>query len=208
MNKLIRKANAQDAEAMLHIKNCLPLKKTDGSSTKGGFLLGTNKEQYLKYIEESHCLVAEENNKVVGFGIVLKDQHLKTSDIWLRRKNAKWNIDIENYENINLNYFEQLAFLPGYRTLVVLLAYKLILNSINEGAKYIFATTVHKPILNLAAIPFILSVKGKWVGQIDEFYPIVGEILSDIYLIDLNYFNEEVKNHTLYPFIQKNKNLL
>lgn len=208
MNRKIRKARIEDAEAFIAIKDQLSFQKSDGSSTKGGFLLGTDLNTYRKYIRESLCYVAEVDEKVVGFGIVIHNEQMRASDIWTRRHQAKWTIDIDEYEQNNLCYFEQLAFLPGYRSLVVLLAYQMAKESLDSGAEFMFTTTVQKPIINLAAVPFILSVEGKKVGQIDEVYPIVGQILSDIYLVDLKFFKEKAKQHRLYSLIERNQHIL
>lgn len=208
MNRKIRKARIEDAEAFIAIKDQLSFQKSDGSSTKGGFLLGTDLNTYRKYIRESLCYVAEVDEKVVGFGIVIHDEQMRASDIWTRRHQAKWTIDIDEYEQKKLCYFEQLAFLSGYRSLVVLLAYQMAKESLDSGAEFLFTTTVRKPIINLAAVPFILSVEGKKVGQIDEVYPIVGPILSDIYLVDLKFFKEKAKQHRLYSLIERNRHIL
>lgn len=67
----------------------------------------------------------------------------------------------------------------------------------------LFTTTVNKPILNLAAIPFIKAVDGKKVGNIDEVYPVVGQINSDIYLVEAALFYQKTQAHPLYSFFEK-----
>ena len=74
---LIRIAKPNDADDFIRIKNQLPFKYTNEKTSKGGFLLGTNKETYLKYIENDYCLVAENKDGIIGFGIVLKNDSVK-----------------------------------------------------------------------------------------------------------------------------------
>ncbi|MFN8348547.1 MAG: hypothetical protein U0X91_26330 [Spirosomataceae bacterium] len=204
MNTLIRKAVPEDAWAMVAIKNQLPLNFADGSVSAGGFLLGTDAATYRNYIEEAYCLVAEADGAVVGFGIVFPDALLRTSDVWQKRYEVDWLIDLAVYEPHPLCYFEQLAFLKGHKRAVLVLAYNLVKWLFDLGYAALFTTTVNKPILNLAAVPFIEAVAGKKVGNIDEVYPVVGQINSDIYLIEAAHFYQETEAHSLYPFFKAN----
>jgi hypothetical protein len=73
MSTIIRRAVPEDAAAFVQIKDQLPLTLTDGGSTKGGFLLGTDLKTYRHYIKNAYCLVATTEQKLVGFGILLPD---------------------------------------------------------------------------------------------------------------------------------------
>jgi hypothetical protein len=208
MNSKIRLAAVEDAAAFLAIKNELPITRTDGTTTRGGFLLGTDLQTYRQYIEQAYCLVAEVEGEVVGFGIVFGDSMLRNSDVWTRRREAKWFVDIEKYEKKRLCYFEQLAFLPGHRKLVIALAYNLVKWVFELGHEVMLTTTVREPIVNLAAVPFIHAVSGIHAGNIDETYPTVGHINSDIYLVESENFFKYTEKHRLYPFLQKNSVIL
>jgi hypothetical protein len=140
----------------------------------------------------------------VGFGIIFPDAVLRGSDIWVRRHTAAWGVDLGYYEPQRLCYFEQFAFLSGYKRSAVALAYNLVKGAFNAGAQTLFTTTVNKPILNLAAIPFINAVDGIKAGNIDETYPVFGHINSDIYLVDAGVFFEKVRAHPLYEFCEAN----
>ncbi len=176
----------------------------DGTSTKGGFLLGTDIDTYRNFIENEYCLVAETDAGVVGFGIILKDATLRSSEIWEKRSNADWFINLNAYESQRLAYFEQLAFLKGHRKSVLTLSYNLVKWVFEQGHETLFTTTVNKPILNLAAIPFIMAAGGIHAGNIDEYYPKIGQINSDIYLIEEKAFFEKVKTLPLFPFFEEN----
>lgn len=204
MNTTLRKAVPGDEHAFVKIKQQLPLTMTDGTTSTGGFLLGTDEETYLEYINSCICLVAETAQEVVGFGIIFPDHVLRASDIWQRRHSAQWYVDLEKYESQQLGYFEQFAFLRGNKRSAVLLAYNITRHAYLSGCETIFTTTVNKPILNLAAIPFIGAANGIKAGNIDEEYPLIGQINSDIYLVTAADFFCKAKAHPLYPFCAEN----
>ncbi|WP_394991498.1 hypothetical protein [Emticicia sp.] len=205
MNTRIRKAKLADAEDFMFIKSQLSMSLVEGTSTKGGFLLGTDVETYRNFIQNEYCLVAELDEKVIGFGIILSDMTLRKSEIWEKRKSANLFVNLEEYEPNHLCYFEQLAFLKGHRKSVIILSYSLLNWVFEQGYDTLFTTTVNKPILNLAAVPFIHAVGGVKVGNIDEFYPSIGQINSDIYLIESKTFFEKTALHPIYAFLEENK---
>lgn len=205
MNTRIRKALPEDAPALVAIKEQLPMPATDDETQSGGFLLGTDEATYRFYIENAFCLVAEVDGSVVGFGILLPDAMLRASDVWQRRQQASWEINLALYENKKLGYVEQLAFLPGHRKLVISLAYNLLCWVFEQGYEVLFTTTVREPVLNLAAVPIILKGGGKKAGSIDEVYPVVGRICSDIYLVEKVWFEQFTQAHVLYPYFRAQK---
>ena len=183
MKTKLRIAVEADAESFIEIKNQLSFTEIKGESTTGGFLLGTDITTYKKYIANDYCLVVEKDSKIIGFGIVLRNEELKQSDIWAKRDLANWSIDIETFTNKQVCYFEQLAFQKGHSREVLKLCYNIICWAF-ESHTYLFTSTVKKPIFNLAAIPYILKSGGTLVGNINEVYPEIGLINSDIYKID------------------------
>ncbi|NUO01587.1 MAG: hypothetical protein HUU01_13350 [Saprospiraceae bacterium] len=199
MSTTIRRAQIEDAAAFVRIKDQLPLPLADGGTTTGGFLLGTNLDTYRHYIKDAYCLVATGEQGVVGFGILLPDPLLRESEVWQKRDHAAWYIDLPVYEKQNLCYFEQLAFLPGHRKTVLKLSYNLIKWAFDAGHHALFTTTVNKPVRNLAALPFIKAAGGIHAGNIDEVYPSIGPINSDIYLMLSGVFFQKARAHTLYP---------
>ena len=202
MNIEIRKATLEDAADFLRIKDRLPLTYTDGRTTTGGFLLGTDLDTYRRYIAEDLCLVGTQGETVVGFGIMLRDESLKASEVWEKRHQATWNLSIAQFEHQPLCYFEQLAFLPGHGRLVIKLAYNLCCWAFELGHAYLFTTTVRAPVVNLAAVPYILKASGRKVGNIDEVYPRIGPINSDLYLIERKGFYTATTSSKLAPFLK------
>jgi len=203
MNHLIKKSLPTDAEKFIEIKNRLSLKsQNQNTSTTGGFLLGTDLETYRFFIRNCYCLSCEVNNNFVGFGIVLPDNILKSTELWQKRNYVKLDFDLKEIENSNIIYFDQLAFLKGYSKLALATAYNLVKPAFENGAQYLLTTTVNKPVTNLAAVPFILNSGGKKIGSIDEHYPEVGSIVSDIYLLKADSFLENVKKSVFFPFLK------
>lgn len=201
MKTKVRVATVDDVPGLIKIKDQLPLTLVDGTTTTGGFLLGTDADTYRQYIEQDYCLVAEKENEIIGFGIILKDSSVRNSDIWLRRQQANWSIDIKPFESRKICYFEQLAFLKGHSRDVLKLAYNLARWAFEDGHTYLFTTTVHEPIVNLAAIPYILRASGKKVGNINELYAKIGAINSDIYGIESVAFQAAVTSSVFNTFL-------
>ena len=202
MNHSIRKSIITDATAFVKIKDQLPMLRSQNN--RGGFLLGTNKATYQSYIKNAYSLSAIQNKKVIGFGIIFQDEVLRNTELWQKRSMVDWAVDISQLEQKKICYFEQLAFLTGHRRQVLTLAYNLVNFAFQQGHDVLLTTTVKKPILNLAAVPFIKAAGGKKVGEIDEVYPIIGQIQSSIYLIHANDFYTKVRQHPLFPFLKSN----
>lgn len=198
----IRKAVEKDAPYFIEIKNQLTFQNVEGTTTKGGFLLGTDVEMYKTYIRNEIVLVAENAGKIIGFGIVLKDETVRKTDVWQKRNLVHWQVDIEKYSKQPICYFEQLAFIPGYSRAVIRLCYEIIQIAFQQHAA-LFTTTVEAPILNLAAVPYILRAGGTKIGVIEESYPIIGNITSSIYMILKKDFEDQILHSNRYKFLYK-----
>lgn len=198
---MIRRSVLNDAHHFISIKNKLPMPLDSNTTTQGGFLLGTDFDTYKYYIKEGICYSALSLQAVVGFGIVLPNEVVRKSNLWSRRRAAGWNININELEQNNIAYFEQLAFLNGHRKLVLRLAYKMAKVAFEGGAEFILTTTVKEPIKNMASLPFIHVVGGKKIGSIKENYLVVGELVSDIYLISKTAFHQKVQELPYYDLL-------
>jgi len=201
MNPKIRQSILSDAEHFLAIKERLPISIENDDTTQGGFLLGTDLETYRFYINHGFCYTAIASDEIIGFGIMLPNQLVKQSEIWEKRKTVSWKINLSTLEKSNVAYLEQLAFLKGHRKLVLILSYNLVHKAFENGADFILTTTVKKPVLNLAAIPLIKAAGGRKVGNIDEVYDNIGDINSDLYLIEKTTFHKSLEKRILYDFL-------
>jgi hypothetical protein len=205
MKQKIRKSTLQDAQDFVRIKNKLPISKENKNTKQGGFLLGTDNSTYKVYIENGHCLTAIVDDEIVGFGIILPNQLVRNSELWKKRHLVNWSINFNDIEYKNVSYIEQLAFLKGNRKLSIILSYNLVKSVFDSGSDFILTTTVKKPIKNTAAIPYIKSIGGIKIGNIDEVYPTVGAINSDIYLIEKETFHKKIKELSLFGFLKSNE---
>lgn len=203
MSMRMRRARIEDAALFAAIKDQLPMPLSDESTGSGGFLLGTDEPTYREYIKSSHCIVAEQAGNVTGFAIILPDTELRRSDVWQKRHLATWHVALEEYESQELCYFEQFAFLPGHKRSAVALAYLAASLAFDSSATTLFATSVSKPTLNLAALPFIHAAGGLHAGNIDEHYPIFGDINSDIWLVEKATFKKRADHHPLSAFFKQ-----
>jgi hypothetical protein len=199
-----RRAKIEDAARFVEIKEQLPMPVLgEGENNTGGFLLATSENMYIYFINHAFCLVAEVDDCVVGFGILLPDDILKMSEIWDKRYLVNWKLDIDDYEYSKLCYFEQLAFLPPFRKLAPVLAFTLLHDAFqNECYDAMFTSTVQKPVTNLAAVPLIKAAGGKLIGNINEYYLGAGEINSDIYIIEKEDFNACLQKLNLAKRVQ------
>lgn len=128
-------------------------------------------------------LVAEDAAGIVGFAVVLAQETLEQSEIWKKREAVRFTAPPLSFR-ARLAYFEQLAFLPSRegRTYV---KYVSFLNAkwALEQHDGLLATVVRKPFHNRAVLPFLTVTGFKHIGEIDEAYPEVGQIVSDVFYL-------------------------
>ena len=91
----------------------------------------------------------------------------------------------------------------GHSRTVIKLAYNIACWAFKEKHSTLFTTTVKNPITNLAAVPYILKGGGRKVGNIDEIYPVIGQINSDIYKLEADDFYKNVATSKLGSFLEK-----
>ena len=182
---ILRKARPEDAAALVRVKSQLPMPQ-EAATAGGGFLLGTDLAGYASFIAHDIVHVAEDPAMgIVGFAIVLRDATLRASELWAKRGLIDWQgMPMEALDTIPICYFEQLAVLPEARFRVY--AKHLALRSLAEAMRthtLACATVVAAPVRNLASRPFLQVAGFQLVGQIDEDYPVVGQICSDIFVL-------------------------
>lgn len=204
MNIIIRKAEIADAEAFLKVKEELKMPLVD-ETARGGFLLGTSLEQYRFFIEHAFVRVLEdlEKARVVGFSIILPDEVLRASELWQKKELIRWdNFDAVTLENKKISYYEQLAILPdaAYRRYSFLLAFSNAKDVVMAGHDCMITTIVNYPVRNRAALPFLEAIGCRHIGEVEEVYPHVGRVHSDIYFVDKATFGEKINTH---PIIKK-----
>ena len=207
----IRPAEDTDIPEMLQVKRKLILSEGEEVSTRGGFLLGSDEAGYRIRIAQQHTWVIDDNG-VKGFSIILPDQALRSSDLWLRRNEVQWSIDSQPIENSRLGYFDQLAVLPGpWRSVAPVLAIVSLMNFMRDRPDYILSSTVIKPVMNMAAVPYLKFLGGKQVGVLDEVDPVIGQLVSDIWLsprLDIETFLNTPPSAAIASYVQAAKAIL
>lgn len=178
----VRRADVHDVDGVLALRERLAF----SGSRQGGFLLGTDRAGYLQLLSGPHVWVLEDRGTVVGLAVVLDDAAFRNSDVFERRHQVDWHDDMtmERFVDRTLAYYEQLGVDRGrYRKWGAVLAFTALLDAI-QTAEAVVTTTVQQPVCNEAAIPYIRRVGGVKLGRIDEVYPDIGELVSDLWLID------------------------
>lgn len=182
MSARIRRATVEDIPSFLEIKAALPLE----SSQDGGFLLGTSAEHYAAMVTAGSGWVLELGDRPVGFAITFPDPVLRASDLWQRRQEIRWveGFSMAAAERDTIGYFEQLAVRPEpeARRHAAALALRSSLEQFRElGTARLFTTTVVEPVVNRAALPFLVRVGAREIGRIEEHYAGVGRVLSAVH---------------------------
>ncbi len=205
MSLKLRRAKLTDAEQFINVKKSLPMPSDLSETVRGGFLLGTNIETYRFFIENAFVNVLEDKGKIVGFAIILPGALLRNSEIWQRKSEIRWdNFEPNTFEDKAICYFEQLAVLPDrkFRFFGISLAYLTLLQAFTSH-EAMFTTIVKEPVFNQAAIPFLENVSGKCVGEVNEVYPEVGNLVSKIYFVERQRFYQETQKHRLLQKVEQ-----
>jgi hypothetical protein len=185
----LRRASADDIAAMMAIKDGLRMPADGGVARGGGFLLGSSRDGYALFVEHAVTVVLEDRaaGTIVGFAIALPDPIVRGSDLWTRREAIAWEaFDPRAVENEPVAYFEQLAIVPDrrYGIYAPALAFAALKPLLDAGARHLFATVVKEPVHNVAALPLLLGMGGRKIGEIEETYEGAGRIRSEVYYID------------------------
>ncbi len=186
----LRRAVREDAAAFLSVKTALPMPK-NLEATGGGFLLGTSLTQYQAFIERDLAWLLESHGRTVGFAVVLVWETLRHSEIWGKRHEVQLEPGgVSPPERVA--YFEQLAVLPEARAGAWYLAYHATCAALaaHDG---LLTTTVRQPVTNTAVLPYLRAAGFLRLGSIEETYPEVGQIVSDVHYLPKELFLERSK---------------
>jgi len=192
---ILRRASLADVDGMLAVKRELRMDAAAADGARGGFLLGASPEQYAFFAQHANVHVLEDDGgSVAGFAVALPDEVLRATELWARRRSIAWDGDggdaggWDAVENESVAYFDQLAVRPGrrFRTYAPALAVAALDALAASGHRHVFATTVREPVLNRASHPLLHAAGARRVGEIDEEYPEVGRILSDVHYLPID----------------------
>lgn len=183
----VRLAEPRDVPALSAIRSALTLQvgtlRAGVAPRARGFLLGSAPETYAMYVAAGAVMVAEVGGRVVAYSVVLPDALLRRSEVYAKRNQAGLEPGLlEWLERSRVAYYDQLASLPGHAALAVNLAYRHLRCAI-EVHDAVLATTVVEPVLNEAAVPLLVGVGFRPVGEVEEVYPEVGRIRSRVHAV-------------------------
>lgn len=209
----IRTATPGDAVGIFLVKQEIRLPATADRQTQSGFLLGTSLEQYEYFIEHDDVLVAEVagTQQIVGFSIALKHESVTNSILWQRAQEVRWDDEFrrrfmrgDQFVDARVAYYEQLGFLPDptYRVYAKYLAFAGV-QRILQTHEHLFTTIVREPFTNHAALPFLRVAGFENVGIHDEWYHEYGRIVSDVYQLERERFEEKLREGKFERFVAK-----
>lgn len=192
----LRRATADDLDAIIGIKRSLPMPSAERTAT-GGFLLGSDVEIYGELLAVARVWLLEVDGQAAGFSLTLDDPVLRTSPIWARREAIAWqpDFDVDAALGRSIGYFDQLAVLPTLRRRYwgAALALQALAELIDDaGHELVLTTTVVEPIVNLAALPYLARVGARRCGSIEEHYPEVGRVVSAIHVIEAERYRQHL----------------
>lgn len=179
---LLRRAALPDVPAMMAIKQRLRL-DPEQEPARGGFLLGCSAERYAALVAAANVLVLEIGGEPAGFAVTLPDPVLRASDLWSRRERIRWNAgQAAPPEAESVAYFDQLAVSPGAPRLhAAALAFAAVRMLAEAGHRHLYATTLRAPVANRAALPFLEAFGARALAVVEEDYPDVGRVVSDLH---------------------------
>jgi hypothetical protein len=197
MRVYLRQAGSGDAMNLYSIKEQLRFKLENMVSKQaGGFLLGTSLEAYKGFIQNDVVYVAEQEHprQVVGFAIAMQHETLAQSVLMERAEQVQWESAFHlRFDAKRFAFFEQLGMLadPAYRVYAKYLAFSATRKAL-QTHEAIFTTVLKYPVHNTAAIPFIKVIGFDFVGTVDEIYPEIGPIKSDVYHLSRATFERKI----------------
>lgn len=179
----VRLSQPADLDAVMALREARAWREGSSGST-GGFLLGSDREQYREHVAHGRVMVSlDGEGRVEAFSVVLDDGAFRASDLWARRHHADVPIEVmARFEGARLAYFDQLVALPGRGWASVRVAFRHAVDSMHRHDA-LLATTVVEPVVNGAALPVLHDLGFVVVGHVEEEYPRIGRLRSAVHLL-------------------------
>ena len=197
----LRRAERSDLGALLQIRRELPMPSSHiapGEARDPGFLLGSDELTYAELLSVARVWLLEAEGAAIGFTVTLTDSIFRASSLWAERASIAWRagFDAELELARPLAYFDQLAVLPHARrrewsAALALCALGELIET--EAHELVLTTTVVEPVVNRSALPYLAHLGARRVGQLDERYAGVGEIVSALHMIEAEGYRSYVE---------------
>ena len=197
MSVRLRRARLSDLDGVMALRERLrlvPGREPGG----GGFLLGCARERYAFFAARAEMLVLEQDGALAGFAIALPDPILRASELWARRDRIGWHAgEGEPPAGARIAYFEQLALAPDAPRLhAPALAFAALGRLVEGGHTDLYATTLHAPLRNAAALPLLRAAGARPVALVEEEYEGIGRVVSELHHLPLGGFAARAAGRT------------
>ncbi|MEZ4430337.1 MAG: hypothetical protein R3A51_21870 [Nannocystaceae bacterium] len=191
----LRRATSDDLEDVVAIKEALSMPVDAATTGGGGFILGVSREAYAAAIAAGCVTLLALDAQTVGYARALPDPQQRAAEVWRRREAIAWDgLAPRDLEERAIAYFDQLAVLPGphRRGPGAALALRVLAELFAGGHEHVLTTTLRAPVRNTAAYAYLRRIGARRVGALDERYPGVGAVVSDIHHLDRPTFERHV----------------
>ena len=188
----VRLAQAADLDALVALREARAWRDT-AADAAGGFLLGSDREQYRVHVEHGRVMVSfERGGGVAAFSVVLDDDAFRASSLWELRHHADVPIELlARFDGARLAYVDQLVARPGRGWASVRVAFRHAVAAMQQHDA-LLATTVVEPVVNGAALPLLRELGFEVVGHVTETYPRIGHLRSAVHLLTREAFDRRL----------------
>jgi len=190
---VVRLAEAADLDGLVALRETRAWRDDAQPGAPGGFLLGSDRDQYREHVARGHVLVSHgRDGGIDAFSVVLDDDAFRASDLWAQHHHAEVSAElVARFEHARLAYFDQLVARPGRAWASARLAFHHMVDTMRRHDA-LLATTVVAPAVNGAALPFLREVGFEVVGHVDEIYPRIGRLRSAVHLLTRDAFERRM----------------
>jgi len=191
--RAVRPGEPTDLDGLVALREARAWSDDAPLGAPGGFLLGSDRDQYRAHLAGGHVMVSVANGGGIdAFSVILDDDAFRASELWTRRHHADVPLElVARFEDARLAYFDQLVARPGRAWASARLAFTHMVDAMRRHDA-LLATTVVEPVVNAAALPFLREVGFDVVGHVEETYPRVGRLRSAVHLLTHDAFERRM----------------
>jgi hypothetical protein len=189
----VRHAELGDLDRLVALREARAWRDDAPPGAPGGFLLGSEREQYRAHLERGHMMVSmADDDGIDAFSVVLDDAAFRASGLWELRGHAEVEAElVARFDGARLAYFDQLVGRPGRGWASARLAFTHVVDAMRRHDA-LLATTVVEPVVNRAALPFLREFGFGVIGHVDETYPRIGRLRSALHLLTRDAFERRM----------------
>ena len=200
-HRAVRRGELGDLDCLAALRAARAWRDGAPRGAPGGFLLGSDREQYRAHLALGHVMVSlAHDGGIDTFSVILDDADFRASDLWARRHHAEVPAElVTQFEDARLAYFDQLVARPGCGWASARLAFIHVVDTMRRHDA-LLATTVVEPVVNSAALPFLRAFGFHVIGYVDEAYPRIGRLRSALHLLTRDAFERRLARRDAQRF--------